>query len=112
MESVTHHVSLTSTRQYQSGGRWSPKGACVPCVLKRGRKGGDGVLSYSLNGMCFWLLRAAFFPALPEELGGDPFKRTPLHSTGNVKLMGIQLEALTSTRGPAPSSSEPEQGQW
>lgn len=113
MESVTHRVSLKSTQQYQSGGRWSPKGSCVsvlPCVLKRGREGGNGVLSYSLNGMCFWLLRAAFFPALPEELGGDPFKRTPLHSTGNVKLIGIQLEALTSTRGPAPSSSEPEQG--
>lgn len=87
MESVTHHVSLKSTQQYRSGGRWSPKGACVsvlPCVLKRGREGANGVLSCSLNGMCFWLLRAAFFPALPEELGGDSFKRTPLRSTGNV----------------------------
>lgn len=26
--------------------------------------------------------------------------------------MGIQLEALTSTRGAAPSSSEPGQGAW
>lgn len=85
---MTHHVSLKSTQQYRSGGRWSPKGSCVsvlPCVLKRGREGGgNGVLSCSLNGMCFQLLRAAFFPALPEELGGDPFKTTPLRSMGNV----------------------------
>lgn len=86
MESVTHHVSLKSTQQYQSGQRRSPKGACIsvlPCVLKRGREVIE-FLSCSLNGMRFCLLRAAFFPALPEEVGGDPFKRTPLHSMGNI----------------------------
>lgn len=51
-----------------------------------------GFPSCSLNGVCYWLFRAAFFRALPEELGGDPFKRTLLSSMGNALLMGIQLE--------------------
>lgn len=51
-----------------------------------------GFPSCSLNGVCYWLFRAAFFPALPEELGGDPFKITLSSSMGDALLMGIQLE--------------------
>lgn len=57
---------------------------CIALCPEEREGGGNGVLSCSLNGMCFQLLRAAFFPALPEELGGDPFKTTPLRSMGNV----------------------------
>lgn len=64
---------------------------CCCSVLKRGREV-RGFPSCSLNGVCYWLFRAVFFPALPEELGGDPFKRTPSSSMGDALLMGIQLE--------------------
>lgn len=59
--------------------------------------------SCSLNGVCYWLFRAAYFPALPEELGGDPFRRTPSSSMGSALLMGIQLEG----RLPAPEVQPP-----
>lgn len=36
--------------------------------------------------------RAYVEHALPEELDGDPFKRTPLSSMDDVLLMGIQLD--------------------
>lgn len=48
------------------------------------------------------------FCALPEELGGHPFKRTLSSSMGDALLMGIQLEGRLQTLGvqPTPPQSQ------